>query len=342
MDLYSLANDALNSMAKYDLKPDPANYAVWYSFHTNDPLNLKLELENIIKSRKTVSDAVCKLLFQKHINDFDISSTIINTGESFAKELQDVITDIAKVNDTTKSFSDKLKIASSKLNGNLEPYEVHGVINSLSSDTQNMHSNTNALQENLTKSQLEIQNLKSELENARVAASKDGLTNIANRRSFDVFLDNAVKSANEKSSNLGMIIVDIDKFKQINDSWGHQTGDQVICFVANVIDQAAPKGRALASRIGGEEFALIVENTNDNELFAISESIRVSVETKKLVRRTTREYLGIVTVSLGVSTYISNEDKGTFINRCDEALYNSKNTGRNRVTFTKDGKSIAA
>ena len=117
----------------------------------------------------------------------------------------------------------------------------------------------------------------------------------------------------------------------VNDTWGHNTGDQIIRFVAGVLQAAASNGQ-LVARHGGEEFAIVAENTPLEDAAELAEHARASIESKILRRRTTNESLGKVTASFGVAQYQPEEARWQFFERADSALYESKTAGRNRVS----------
>jgi diguanylate cyclase len=143
------------------------------------------------------------------------------------------------------------------------------------------------------------------------------------------------------SGPVTVIMADIDFFKRINDTFGHQTGDQVIRFVATVMDRAKPKG-GIVARLGGEEFAMIAPMTDRKTAMGIAEKIRQAVEGKRLVRRASNEDLGKITVSLGVAQRRPSEKPTDMVERADAALYASKRNGRNRVSQEELTKAKAA
>jgi len=165
------------------------------------------------------------------------------------------------------------------------------------------------------------------LERVQEMAETDGLTHVANRRTFEVTLELEVTRAFRNGDRLSMIMCDIDHFKKLNDNHGHQAGDEVLRTVAAALRQASRDFDTVA-RYGGEEFAVILPNCEEDEALAIAERLRRSVMTA--------ETLVPVTVSLGAATYPVNASGGTsLVQAADEALYQSKRGGRNRVTVSK-------
>ena len=123
---------------------------------------------------------------------------------------------------------------------------------------------------------------------------------------------------------------DIDHFKLFNDTWGHQTGDQVLRLVGHCLSENV-KGRDTAARYGGEEFVVILRQTGLDSAVSLANQIRANVESKKLVKRSTGDILGTITISIGVAQLHPGESPSSLIERADTCLYAAKNAGRNRV-----------
>ena len=127
----------------------------------------------------------------------------------------------------------------------------------------------------------------------------------------------------------------IDHFKLYNDTYGHQTGDQVLRLVAHTL-KTNVKGRDLAARYGGEEFAIILPHTTLDDALKLAEQIRRAVYTKELVKKTTAESLGRITISIGAALYRPGESVEALIHSADSCLYAAKHAGRNMVKSETD------
>ena len=167
----------------------------------------------------------------------------------------------------------------------------------------------------------------------------DALTSLANRKAFDEAMERACGDAEIAPLTLAMI--DIDHFKRFNDTWGHQTGDQVIRYVASVIGRlgAAPR---MASRYGGEEFAILFPSERSEHVMRALEAVRIEIASRMLKRRSTNEDLGTVSISAGVAQRLPGETALALMERADTALYTSKRTGRDKVTEAKAATAVAA
>ncbi|MCK9445024.1 MAG: diguanylate cyclase [Tissierellaceae bacterium] len=179
-------------------------------------------------------------------------------------------------------------------------------------------------------SQLELANL--ELEKISMV---DGLTGISNRRYFDSFMD-AIWDINKREDfPLSVIMIDIDHFKNFNDTFGHLNGDICLKVVANTIKETVGRPGDLVARFGGEEFIVLLSNTDCNGATLVAEKIRKAVEEEIIELE---DALTSVTVSLGVSFIdeIGDQVPEDLIAKADEALYRAKNSGRNRVELSCD------
>jgi len=161
----------------------------------------------------------------------------------------------------------------------------------------------------------------------------DTLTKIPNRRNFDKHMESEWKRAVRENLSIGMIMIDADHFKNFNDNYGHQQGDVALQTLAHVISTSIRRGSDFAARWGGEEFTVLLPNTEADGVIIVAENIRKNVE-KVIIPRVDDASLGLnITISVGgvaeVPTAMSSMED--FIKKSDEALYKAKESGRNRV-----------
>jgi diguanylate cyclase len=186
-----------------------------------------------------------------------------------------------------------------------------------------------------------MDSLRATLRQARAEALTDGLTGLANRKMFDETLKMRLRESAGQRTDLCLILADIDNFKRFNDTWGHQTGDQIIRFIASSLQRQTQPDH-LVARYGGEEFAIIMPRTRVVSARTIAEAIRAAIESKKLLRKSTNEELGRITISMGIAQYRPGERLHDLVERADTCLYASKRGGRNRVTTDIDETASGA
>ena len=155
-------------------------------------------------------------------------------------------------------------------------------------------------------------------------ATKDFLTDLVNRRRFFEQLESAMATARVKKTRVSVVIFDLDLFKRINDTFGHDSGDVVLKNTALRVRELL-RGSDCAARIGGEEFIILLNETRIETAMAIAEAVRARIADVPF------ELVGTVSASFGVAEWDMKEDSRALINRADRALYTAKQTGRNRV-----------
>jgi diguanylate cyclase len=201
------------------------------------------------------------------------------------------------------------------------------------------------LETKLQASREDIASLQRNLAEVRRESMLDPLTKIFNRKYFDEGVERMVGTAVASGTPLALLLVDIDHFKRFNDTYGHQTGDQVLRLVAMTL-RSQMKGQDVVARYGGEEFAAILPATDLDRAVTVADSIRRAIQGKELLKRSTNERLGRITASFGVALYRPGESIATLIERADRCLYAAKHAGRNRVCdeseLAPDGSHIAA
>lgn len=219
--------------------------------------------------------------------------------------------------------------------------DVHQVLVALSQIHQQATWYISELYYNLSVTQSELEAANSQLQSANSElyrlANSDGLTQVANRRCFNEYLEKEWQELGEKAAELSLILCDIDFFKKYNDTYGHQAGDACLQRVAKTIVEAVnysvgeASAKPLVARYGGEEFAIVLPHTKSETAIYIAEQIRVWV--KNLAVEHLQSEVGCVTLSLGVASTFprSHTAQKDLIAAADRALYQAKDQGRDRV-----------
>ena len=164
-------------------------------------------------------------------------------------------------------------------------------------------------------------------------SNTDGLTKIFNRRYFDQQLITQWKHYSRKSQPMALIICDIDFFKQYNDTYGHQAGDECLIAVARVLEESASRPHDVAARYGGEEFVILLPDTGAQGALAVAQKVKNTIKNLNITHRTSTGS-GVITLSYGIASLIpdGNADSLMLISLADNALYQSKENGRDRIT----------
>ena len=179
-----------------------------------------------------------------------------------------------------------------------------------------------ALKRNLA---AKVEELKRVQQKLRYMSRSDALTGLANRRPFAEYLALGMDLAQRKQIPMCMLMADIDHFKRVNDTYGHDNGDMILKAVAGML-RSSCRAKDLAARIGGEEFVILLAATRLEDAILVAERIRKNIGDTPLLPDGSH-----VTISIGVARYRPNESPQAFMKRVDEALYRAKESGRNRV-----------
>jgi diguanylate cyclase len=207
----------------------------------------------------------------------------------------------------------------------------------LIASTAQMKDATQALERQVNTSQLEIDRLKDELTRTRDDSFKDALTGVLNRKGFDQKLADMLAQPLSEGQQHGLIMLDIDHFKAVNDTHGHVMGDRVLQALGEVLRSVAAGDADLSvARYGGEEFAVLLPQRSLAQCQQLAELVRTRTRAMKIRDRRTKVVVLTVTISGGVATMRPDDDAQTLIARADGALYQSKQAGRDRVTCAQD------
>jgi diguanylate cyclase len=329
---YTFARRAIDEMEKLHVWPTALNFELWTYVVAAPESPLAREIARLITSGEVFTDTLSDELAAVYLPKTRLNEQIRDAGDALSKELSAVAKAITSAQKSSEAYGQTLASASQSLGDEThDPTSLKATVETLASATRRVQRENKSLEKRLAESTAEVDRLREHLEQVRRDATTDGLTNLANRKAFDEELERACGDAADQDGALSLAVLDIDHFKTFNDTWGHQTGDQVIRYVASVIGRLGAPPR-FAARYGGEEFAMIFPRENADVVFATLEEIRIEVSSRMLKRRSTNEDLGAITVSAGMAELRRGEHPHSLMERADAALYASKRNGRNRTT----------
>lgn len=336
-----LAQAALDIMAEHSIAPSAQNYSIFTEYVAQTNPELQSELKPALEGESIVDQPLLDDLYDRHFTFRRIQDAVRDAGDSMQRELGTVVKTLEAAERDTAAYGAALAGASGELDKATDIASVKKMVDGLVAATARMQRRSRDLERRLQETTQEVDQLRNNLDKVREEAMTDALTGVANRKRFDESMRASHREASVEQSDFSLILCDIDHFKRFNDTWGHQTGDQVIRFVAACLSRFSKEHHTVA-RYGGEEFAIVLPNTGMDEAAVIAEKVRSTVEGKRLLRKSKNEDLGNITVSLGVSKFKNGEAIEDLIERCDSNLYKSKQTGRNRITIDDADSGVAA
>jgi len=331
----AFAEIALGQIQALRQPATPRNYEIWYTYATGYQPSLNQTINDLLRRQGNLTDADLQSVHEAYLSPARISDRIDSLGTKVKDEIEQVMAMIDAAAGSANSYTESLADMTEKLGDSKDRDALRSIVETLVQTAKEMEVSNQKLEQRLNASKQEITELQENLETVRSESLTDPLTQLANRKVFDTTLDVAIAQARARNEPLSLMMTDIDQFKRFNDTFGHLTGDQVLKLVALSVKQNV-KGQDTAARYGGEEFAIILPNTVLRSAITVAEHIRRAVMTKELMKRSTGEHLGRVTVSIGVASLRKSDTAQTLIERTDACLYAAKRHGRNRVMSETD------
>lgn len=338
---YGIAEHAIAKIKTNKLAAFPPNYEIWFAYAAGFNPSLNKRINEILRAGEHVTQEQLETIREEFFGAGSFEERVDAVGGKLSGKVSEIMHLMNEAAGKTSGYSDELRGASVGLSDAVDQEKVKAIVGNLISKTDEVERSNRAMSEKLLGSEREIAALKEALESVRYEAMTDQLTGIGNRKRFDRAMDESMLSSEATGDPFTLLVCDIDHFKKFNDTHGHQTGDQVLRLVGSTIKNSS-MAKGIACRYGGEEFCVILHKTRASEGAEIADAIRQAVMGKELVKRSTGETLGRVTISIGVAERRADDDVQSIIERADQCLYAAKRAGRNRVIEEKDLASYLA
>ncbi len=325
-----IAAQAVTLMAEHGVAPTPPNFEIWFNYAGERDPNLTRTIDDLIRRAVSFDDRQIEELRDAFFSFSDEGIKVTESAARLSDELRTLVDALDQAGGDADTYTKALN-------------EFHGAIGSSAGDklqasidrileaTADIRKRNHALEGQLDDSSGEVRQLRQDLDDMRREAFTDSLTAIANRKFFDQQMQLTTEEATANNKPLSLLMLDIDHFKKFNDTHGHQIGDQVLKVLAMTMKDGV-KGRDIPARYGGEEFCIILPDTSLDDAATLAENIRTTIGDKRLINVQTKQDLGKIAVSVGVSQFKPGEPTNDFIRRADQALYHAKHHGRDRVS----------
>ena len=332
-----LAISALDLVRRHLTPPNPKTFEFWYKYADGDNIEMKNEVDALLaKEQGTLSPYDVDQFYDQYIRgegeDAEIEKT---TSAGLGEELKAVHEVLRNYVEHSKSFGDTLSVSKDELTQDASAQQIAKTVECLIGENQRMEQETSELRSSVENSQEQVKMLETRLEKAKDISLYDPLTQLRNRRYYDQELPKLIIKAALDEKPLCLAVADIDKFKAVNDTFGHQIGDGILKLFADLLMKNI-KGRDLVVRYGGEEFVILLPETRLEDAKSLLEHIRTKLQGLSLSVRTTGQTVGHVTSSFGLVQLRPDEDKTSLFERADTLLYRAKEEGRNRIISELD------
>jgi diguanylate cyclase len=311
----------------HGLSTDPLHYEVAYAFLNASHAKLTAAMQAKLQKNKSLDTHFMLQLHDQYMTA-EAMSNFDKIGRDMRELLGELINEVKEAGLSTTGFSDALQENLSRLDEVTNSDGIKRVAMNLAEAVVKASTSNAGLMANLEATEQEAKLLREKLEQHRLESVIDPLTGLYNRRGLIAEIDKIFSP--DTAADHSMLVIDIDHFKKINDSYGHSVGDAVLRKLAETLRTLLPKD-AVSARYGGEEFVVLLFNTPLVQAKRIAEEIRLNIERLRIVRRRDNFTIEAFTVSVGVADKIKDDTAESLFERADFAMYKAKNAGRNRV-----------
>ena len=324
-----IAKEELRFLARNNIPLIPENYVLWFEVFCyileNDLKLSDLEIMGLFKEKYPTATEVESVLIEVEPEEKEFVKRI---ASEIVSEIDSVIESLERHNRNLSKKEESFK----EIEQSVEDRSVKDMVSQVLVELKEIRKQNEELKKRLEEANSQIKKLTEELEEKEKEATIDFLTQVANRASFDRALSDMVNDFYRRNYPFALIMIDIDDFKKINDTYGHQAGDYVLQELARVL-KSQLRARDVIARYGGEEFAIILPGVTFSQALRVAERLRRSIE-KHLFKY--KDVQIPVTISVGLAMMRDGLDETAIIEKADKALYLAKRSGKNQVKTDLD------
>jgi diguanylate cyclase len=330
-----LAEEAVAQMRAHGVPGYPRSYEIWYTHLAGQNAALSRALTEALAKTGTLEEVQIDSLWDMYLSPNRFAHQAERTSVGVIGEIDTVMEMMDLALGSSAKYGESLVAISADLTETVDRQKIREIVASLVLATREAVANNKTLEARLKETKSEIESLRENLEAMRTESLTDSLTGLPNRRYLDSALLQSIDQATVTGEPMALLMIDVDRFKTFNDTWGHLTGDQVLRLVSMSM-KSCVRPTDTPARFGGEEFAVVLPQTNLQHALLVAERIRSAVMGRELVKRSTGESLGRVTVSIGAAVFRRGDTAPILLERADRCLNEAKRSGRNKCLAETD------
>jgi diguanylate cyclase len=318
----------------------PPSYTVWYEHLAGMNPALSGAMESRLSQGASLAQTEIDELYSRHVQSRD-KRNVVELQAGLSALLRKLAQVAAQSGADATMYSRVLADCEHELEGIVSAEGLRELTQGLLTSTATARASTEAMRAEVEEARNQMQRLHAQLDVLQGEALLDPLTGLRNRRGFERACEELFASAASAPSDAALILIDIDHFKKLNDTYGHLFGDQVLRAAAKVIAETV-KGRDVVARFGGDEFLLLLPETAIEGALALAENIRAAFGRMRIRRNGNDGSIEQVSISVGIAAPAPAETVDQLIERADRSLYRAKAEGRNCVRHLQDNADGAS
>lgn len=321
-----LASRVLLELDLLGVVQSPEMFSLFHAYFSGRNPKLVELIQLLLRENAQPSQAALDALYAKHAGR--LSETYDN-ADALRQEAQSIVEDVAEGGASLRRYGNVLTVVASELFGNRSVENLAHALDTLAAETARASERNRELEHQLAATTARVTRLRDTLSDVKREACTDALTGLCNRKAFDARLRRALSTQKSDGVVVSVLLIDVDHFKQVNDTYGHQVGDLVLRLISRLLTESV-KGRDTAARHGGEEFAIILAGAGSRAASIVAEQLRSMLASTRFGGKGVSAQAS-VTISIGVAEGRSGDTITSLMSRADMALYRAKEAGRNRV-----------
>ncbi len=322
---------AIEVLAQHQIPPAPVCHLIAYQYASGRDAALNQRIDQQVAARVSVDGHLFRHLFEEFYLDETGPQQMDEHLSDLHHLLYQVLQGVTAACSHTELFDETLRQQTAALNGNPSVEDLRTIAGKLLEATTRSIQQNRLMQEQLQSVEQQTQHLQDEVKKLRDEVSTDPLTGLYNRKALNTRMESLLERVDgPDKAPFSVLMLDIDHFKRFNDQFGHIIGDEVIRRVGITMRELLRK-EDFPARYGGEEFTVLLPSTDIDAAAGIARTIHKAVGNLTLIRRSTKQRLPGITISVGAAVVRPDDNCETLLERADQALYLAKEWGRNRI-----------
>jgi diguanylate cyclase len=334
-----LSQRTLEELEKYNIAPTPKCYEVMFEYIKDDNIEVRKAFDKCLEAGGIINEAFL-LKLQSTVLSYDTIAIMVDTvTEMLTNHMTGLHQSVSSSDEELNIFSAAVDSFSKHImNKNKKfflPDDSDNIVDCIVTATDRVRNKIKDLETELEYSQTEIKKLHTYLDSVCQDNMLDNLTSLATRKRIDQVVLKEIRNSVEINEPLSVAFIEVDNYDAFKKKWGQITSEQILRFVGVSIKENI-KGRDTAARYSESLFMVTLPKTNADGSCILADYIRTTIERKRIIKKTTGEFLGRVTVSVGVAQFQEGESVGYLITRAEKALSIARANGKNCIIIEGD------